>query len=366
MNPLTIGFIGLGVIGGSIAKGIRKIHPEYTLIAYSNHTPDLTLALSEDVIDIAADSVDAQFAACDIVFLCTPVTTNLSYLPVLKTILKPDCVITDVGSTKTEIHKRISSLHMDAQFIGGHPMAGSEKTGFPNSNDHLVENAWYVLTRTPAVSDEQFARMQTLVQDLNALPLALSYEEHDYIVAAVSHLPHLIASGLVNLVKKEDTPKGTMKQIAAGGFKDITRIASASPEMWQQICLANTDNILRILNAYIASLKDIAAALTDRDSAALYDLFADSREYRDSIPDTSAGPLMQEYSLYCDIIDEAGAIATIATLLATHQISIKNIGILHNREFEEGALKIEFYEASALESAANLLTRCQYRIFKRK
>lgn len=366
MNPLTIGFIGLGVIGGSIAKGLKKVHPEYKLIAYSNHSSDLKFALSEQIIDVAADSVGPQFTECDIIFLCAPVTTNLSYLKILKSIMKPDCILTDVGSTKTEIHEAVLSFHMDAQFIGGHPMAGSEKTGFANSTDHLLENAWYVLTRTPAVSDTQFSRMQTLVQDLNALPLTLSYKEHDYIVAAISHLPHLIASGLVNLVKQRDNPAGTMKQVAAGGFKDITRIASASPEMWQQICLANKDNILNILHDYIASLNDIATALTNSDKTALYNLFADSRNYRDSIPDTSTGPLMQEFSLYCDIIDEAGAIATIATLLATHQISIKNIGILHNREFEEGALKIEFYESESLESASQLLTRCQYQIFKRK
>ena len=244
-------------------------------------------------------------------------------------------------------------------------MAGSEKTGFTNSTDHLVENAWYVLTPTKKTAPDKLKALRSLVEELGALPLVLDCEEHDYIVAAISHLPHLIASGLVNLIRDSDNPQGTMRQVAAGGFKDITRIASSSPVMWQQICMTNSGNIARILKDYIKSMEQILEEVENRDETAVYRLFETSRDYRNSIPDTSMGPLKKEYPVYCDIIDQAGAIATIATILATHQISIRNIGIIHNREFEEGVLKIEFYEEPAAQEAAGLLTQYQYTVHKR-
>ena len=365
MKITAIGFIGLGLIGGSIARGLRKIHPEYRMIATSHTSATLEEALCAGVIDEAVPCLNEAFSGCDLIFLCAPVSYNIEYLKELKEICGNDCLITDVGSTKGDIHRAVADLHMEENFIGGHPMAGSEKTGFTNSTDHLVENAWYVLTPTKKTAPDKLKALRSLVEELGALPLVLDCEEHDYIVAAISHLPHLIASGLVNLIRDSDNPQGTMRQVAAGGFKDITRIASSSPVMCQQICMTNSGNIARILKDYIKSMEQILEEVENRDETAVYRLFETSRDYRNSIPDTSMGPLKKEYSVYCDIIDQAGAIATIATILATHQISIRNIGIIHNREFEEGVLKIEFYEEPAAQEAAGLLTQYQYTVHKR-
>jgi prephenate dehydrogenase len=254
---------------------------------------------------------------------------------------------------------------MEANFIGGHPMAGSEKSGYAHSTDHLVENAYYVITPTPLSPKDKVEELKELALSLSALPLILDYKEHDYIVAGISHLPHLIAASLVRLVKDKDTPKQTMKLVAAGGFKDITRIASSSPVMWQQICTANKDHIQSILSDYIRALDQVRMAVAENHDDAIYELFDVSREYRNSIADRSFGPIKKEFAIYCDIVDESGAIATIATILAAHQISIKNIGIIHNREFEEGVLKIEFYGEEASLQAAELLTQCRYTIYRR-
>ncbi len=362
---MKIGFIGLGLIGGSIARGLRKKHPEYYMIATAHSEQTVAMALEEGVIDEGCSQVDERFGSCDLIFLCAPVSYNISYLEQLKSLISDRCVITDVGSTKTEIHEAATRLGLEAHFIGGHPMAGSERSGFQYSTDHLIENAWYVLTPSSQSTREQLDLCLSVVRDLNALPLVLNYQEHDSIVAAISHLPHLIAAGLVNLIHDSDSPDQIMRQVAAGGFKDITRIASSSPVMWQQICMTNGENISRFLRAYIQSMETILRDLETGDSQKIYDLFESARDYRDSIPDQSRGPLKKEYSIYCDLVDEAGAIATIATILATHQISIKNIGIIHNREFEQGVLKIEFYEESAADEADRLLTRCQYNVYKR-
>lgn len=364
-DDAQVGFIGLGLIGGSIAKAIKLKFPNAKITAYDTDRSALTLAKSEGAVDITADGVDSAFGRCSYIFLCAPVACNVSYLSMLKPIIKSDCILTDVGSVKTNIHDAVISLSLEDNFIGGHPMAGSEKTGYENSLPHLCENAYYVLTPSKTVSRQKLNKYKELVEALGAIAIILDYKEHDYITAAISHLPHIIASSLVNLVKAKDNSSETMKSIAAGGFKDITRIASSSPGMWQQICLTNTGNISELLSDYIEQLSLIKKDIDECNKDKLYSLFSDAREYRNSIPGSSLGPIKRIYEIYCDIIDEAGSIATIATILASNNISIKNIGIIHNREFEKGALRIEFYDEDCLKRALSLLTKYRYTVYER-
>lgn len=360
MKNLTIGFIGLGLIGGSIAKAIRRVHPSYKIIAYNRSENSRILALNDGTLDIATDKIDDHFRECDYIFLCTPVEMNVHYLTILKDYIEEGTIITDVGSVKGNIHQAVRDLGMEVSFIGGHPMAGSEKTGYTNASDHLLENAFYILTPTTQTPNSAIHTMTALVSEIGALPLVLDEKEHDRTVAAISHLPHLIAATLVNLVKDSDSSAGTMKKIAAGGFKDITRIASSSPDMWEQICMTNSENISELINDYVASLLQVKNALDTHQEGEIYKLFTTSRDYRDSFDDHVAGPISQTYTIFCDLKDEYGAIATVATLLATHQISIKNIGINHNREHQEGVLLIEFYTEKAREDAISLLTLHQF------
>lgn len=361
----TIGFIGLGLIGGSIAKAIRKFHPDYHILAYARHKETLAAALNIGVIDGVLEKEDERYKTCDYIFLCAPVEYNIEYLKYLKNIISDNCIITDVGSVKGPIHEAVEKLEMDHCFIGGHPMAGSEQSGFSNSSDHLLENAYYILTPGGQVSLNKLTEFSELVDSLGAIPMVLTAEEHDFITAGVSHLPHIIASSLVNLISALDNDAEYMKTIAAGGFRDITRIASSSPVMWQQICLENTKNISTVLDEYIRMLIQIRCSVDNRDADQLYQLFAASRDYRDSIDVTSSGLITRAYVLYLDIVDEAGGIATIATILAMDNISIKNIGIIHNREFEQGVLKIEFYEEDAMKRGAALLKKRNYIVYER-
>lgn len=365
MSTLNIGFIGLGLIGGSIARALKHYYPDTFITALTRSQKTVGYALAEGIIDEACDAVGPAYGNCDYIFLCAPVEANAAYLEELKPFISESCILTDVGSTKTGIHEKVNQLGMQNNFIGGHPMAGSEKTGIKNSKRHLLENAYYVLTPSEYVSADKSERYEALVRSLKALPLILDYREHDYVTAAISHLPHLIASSLVNLVRDSDNEKGTMKQVAAGGFKDITRIASSSPEMWEQICSTNSENIIHVLDDYINSLISVKIALTERDNRQIYDLFDTSREYRNSISDTTQGPLPKTHSIYCDMVDEAGGIAALATILATNKISIKNIGIVHNREFEEAVLHVEFYDKTAKQQAAELLRKYRYTIYER-
>lgn len=354
-ESITCGFIGLGLIGGSIAKALRRTYPRCRLIAYDTRRESVELALSEGIINTAAHAIDENFSDCDYIFLCAPVSHNDENLLKVRKYLSPSCLLTDVGSVKTDIHNHIAALGLEAQFIGGHPMAGSERTGYVNSRALLLENAYYILTPTDSVPAEKIDAYRELAASLGAIPLILSYEQHDYVTAAVSHLPHIIAASLVNLIRDSDSPDGIMKMIAAGGFKDITRIASSSPDMWQQICLTNTANINNLLRDYMDSLERIQSQLLSAQDTAVYSFFEDARNYRDSFIGSSNGPIKASYTINIEIADEPGALAAIATILALNNISIKNIGIVHNREAEDGVLRIEFYAEESIEAARQIL-----------
>lgn len=365
MSELTCGFIGLGLIGGSIARALKEYNENIKIIAYDINTDSLKQAQKDRVADVITDSIDEHFSTCDYIFLCAPVQKNDDNLNAVKKFMSPSCLLTDVGSVKSTIHEAIHEAGLEHCFIGGHPMAGSERTGYINSKASLLENAYYILTPTESVPGNRLEEYRELVTHMNAIPLILDYRKHDYVTAAISHLPHVIAASLVNLVKDSDYEDGIMKLIAAGGFKDITRIASSSAVMWQQICLTNTENISTLLQRYIDSLCSIKAKLDSSNAEALYELFDSAHIYRDSFIDASSGPIKRSYRFNVDIDDKTGALAHIATLLAEHDISIKNIGITHNRESEDGVLRIEFPDEASLQKASDILKSMNYEIHQK-
>ena len=361
----VIGFIGLGLIGGSLARAFRKSDPSHQILAYSPKPAETSQALSESVIDVVCEQYDPALSSCDIIFLCAPVQNNITYLPFLKETAHPDCILTDVGSVKGIMEEAAASCGLSERFIGGHPMAGTEKSGFENSSDHLLENAWYFITPSEESDPAAVSRYHTLVESIHALPLVITPSQHDRIVAGVSHLPHILASSLVNTVKGLDNEEEYMKLVAAGGFRDITRIASSSPDVWEQICLTNKGPILESLDSFIETIEQAKICIAAGNRQELRRMFASSRDYRDSLDDTKRGSVPRQYVLYVDLCDEAGGIATVTTLLAMSAINIKNIGILHNREFEEGVLRIEFYDKESRNHSEEILQKRNYTVRKR-
>lgn len=365
MQFCKIGFIGLGLIGGSICKTIKRLYPKTTMIATAGHASTVAEAYEDGTITNPEPLELQEFADCDIIFLCCPVQRNIEYLQQLRSIVSEQTIITDVGSVKSDIHKEVIRLGMEANFIGGHPMTGSEKIGYSNATPYLLENAYYIITPTTKTSGKKSEEFEKYIASLGATTMQLDYTDHDHATAAISHLPHVIAASLVHLVESQDDENETMKTIAAGGFKDITRIASSSPVMWQNICLSNATQIEKLMDCYMKQLDVIRTQIHNQDADALIEYFSSSKNYRDSLSITKRGPIQPVYEIYCDLLDETGGIATIATILAEQKINIKNIGIINNREFEQGVLRIEFYNEDTRNQSIELLQSRKYTIYTR-
>ncbi len=362
---MIYGFVGLGLIGGSLAKNLKKNEPGCTIMATSHSSATCEKALETGVIDrICSSCEDEHFSECDMIFLCAPAEQNIALLPQISKVMSKDCLLTDVASVKTPIHEAVEKAGLSAQFVGGHPMTGSEKSGLDMSTDHLFENAYYIITPSSQSPEERVGQLKDLVLSLKAIPLILDPREHDHITAAISHLPHVIASSLVNTVHDLDGEEEHMKTIAAGGFRDITRIASSSPAMWESICVENSRNIAAVMDAFLDRMIEARDHMCGGDGSYIYHMFENSRDYRDSFSFASAGPVKSSFRIYCDVVDENGAIATVATILAVNSISIKNISIIHNRIYEQGALAIEFYDRQSMKNSVALLRHHRYTVWE--
>jgi prephenate dehydrogenase len=279
---MEFGFVGFGLIGGSIAKALKIAHPNCTITATTRTLSVLEPAKKDGVVDNIVPTVNESFNNCDYIFLCTPVITITQYLKQLKPFIKKSCIITDVGSVKGAIHKAVTQLDMEDNFIGGHPMAGSELTGYLNSSADIMINAKYVITPTKKTTQEQLQAYVQLVKDCKAYPVVMDYSLHDYTVAGISHVPHIISASLAKLVMDNDDNSHYMHLLAAGGFKDTTRIAASSPEMWDQICATNSDAICELLTKYIDLLANVRDNINNKTDGYVSDLFDTSRNYRNT------------------------------------------------------------------------------------
>lgn len=338
----TVLLVGTGLIGGSIALAIRKEHDCF-IYGFDINFEQVEKAVSLQVIDEAVRDLEEPAEKADLIILASPVEETKKIMKILASYkLKEKVIITDVGSTKRDIMKLANELwNGDVTFIGGHPMAGSHKTGVESAKAHLFENAFYCLTPQTTTPYEKIEELKKMLKGTNSKFLVLDAEEHDYITGAVSHFPHVIAAALVKQVKKHSDQNPFISMLAAGGFRDITRIASSSPRMWKDIVKQNRDNLLDLLDDWIMEMRNVKSILeSDENGKAIARYFQEAKDFRDTMPVRAKGAIPSYYDLFVDIVDQPGAIAKIATILAENDISITNINIIEAREGLLGVLQV--------------------------
>ncbi|NLY42570.1 MAG: prephenate dehydrogenase [Clostridiaceae bacterium] len=366
MDIKCVTVIGLGLIGGSIAKALNEKVGIKRIIGIDRDSKVLSEALDKGVIVQGCTDITPDIYDSDIVFVCTPVNKTLEWIQKIIPYLNSRCIVTDAGSTKSQLMDKIEQLPDKFIFVGGHPMAGSEKSGFAYSQGHLFENAYYILIPCAKSTPEAVQELGNLVRKFGSIPLELTAQLHDHVTGAISHVPHVISAALVNMVKEADTAEQFMQKLAAGGFKDITRISSSSPEMWQSICFDNQKAVIEILNRYIGILKKFVKDLQSENEQKVYDFFSSAKNFRDSLSSKVTSLIPGTYELIIDVVDRPGIIGEVATLLGKNGINIKNMNINNNREFEGGVLTISLSDVQSLEKADEILTAHGYRVNRRK
>ncbi|HEX3028981.1 MAG TPA: prephenate dehydrogenase [Clostridia bacterium] len=364
MQVKKVTIIGLGLIGGSLARALRERLDITDIVAVNKSSESLDQALKDGVISKGLTDLDDSIWDSDIIFICTPVKRAMQYIDRICGKVKKGCIITDVGSTKSEIIEYINNLPDPPLFIGGHPMAGAEKTGYSSSFAHLFENAYYILSPSKTTEEWSIKLMLDFVEKIGAIPIVLDARKHDWITGCISHAPHVIASALVNMVKEQDSHEYEMQLLAAGGFKDITRIASSSPEMWENIISSNRNQIIQVLDNYIAKLECFKNNVINNEAERVFEFFQSAKQYRDSFPSSRNGLIEPQYDIVADVLDKPGIIGEIATILGLNGINIKNINVSNSREFEQGCLRISLSDYPSVNIAFDLLSNKGYKVFK--
>lgn len=284
MSRTRVAILGLGLIGGSLGLALRQVDSEQVEVTgFARRAITGELALQMGAVDILADTPQAAVQDADFVFLCTPV---LQMLPMAETVLpamKPGAVLTDVGSTKGWFIKKIRSLlppHI--HYIGGHPMAGRERSGMEAARADLFRDKWFIFTPLPDTPPDLMQRLRQLIQLTGAKTAELDERTHDQVTAVISHVPHVVAAGLVQLLRKQSDPALTARFIG-GGFRDTTRIASSDADMWADICMTNGENIAAELDATVNLLGNVATMIRAGDRQGVHDYFTQAKQLRDAL-----------------------------------------------------------------------------------
>ncbi|AEN89063.1 prephenate dehydrogenase/arogenate dehydrogenase family protein [Priestia megaterium] len=276
--------IGVGLIGGSLALAMKQ-HRHVTVVGADINTNEIQLAKQLGIIDYVAEDIKTEAAQADYIVLATPVEYTTAWIHDLSTWkLKETVIVTDVGSTKGEIMKAAQVLNKKRiSFIGGHPMAGSHTSGAVNARADLFCSARYILTPFENEKKEKIDALMHLLEPTGAQFVPLDAATHDQITGVVSHLPHVIATSLVRQVKGYSAQNHLVTEMAAGGFRDITRIASSNPHMWRDILKQNRSMLLTLLDDWMKEMEQVKLLVEKGDGHELFDYFSDAKEFRDSL-----------------------------------------------------------------------------------
>jgi prephenate dehydrogenase len=276
--------IGVGLIGGSLALAMKK-HRHVTVVGADINTNEVQVANQLGIVDYVAEDIKTEAAQADYIVLATPVEYTTAWIHDLSTWkLKETVIVTDVGSTKGEIMKAAQALNKKRiSFIGGHPMAGSHTSGAVNARADLFCSARYILTPFENEQKEKIDALMHLLEPTGAQFVPLDAATHDQITGVVSHLPHVIATSLVRQVKGYSAQNHLVTEMAAGGFRDITRIASSNPHMWRDILKQNRSMLLTLLDDWMKEMEQVKLLVEKGDGHELFDYFSDAKEFRDSL-----------------------------------------------------------------------------------
>jgi prephenate dehydrogenase len=363
-----IAIVGVGLMGGSLGLAFKKHRPDLHITGY-DRSDVLEQAVQRGAIDTAAAEPEEAVAEADAVFLAVPLSKMPGLMETVAPHLKSDAILTDVGSVKSPIlHQAKDVLPSRITYVGGHPMAGSEKGGIAHADAFLFENATYVLCPPSGMTAAEFTSDYSAFVDLIRLTgarlLILSAERHDRIAAVVSHLPQLLAVTLMNYAAELNAEDDAFLRLAAGGFRDMTRIASSPFDIWRDIIAGNESHILDALAGFATTFQKMRNRVFAEELDELQDSFESARKVRDTIPKNTKGFLYPLADIYVYAEDEPGVLLTITRTLFEARLNIKDIELLKIREGTGGAFRLSFVDEASADAAIAALRAIDYTAYR--
>lgn len=335
--------IGLGLIGGSLAWSLSAGGKVSCVFGVDRDPQLIEEAQHAQAIHTGSTRIQDGVLEAELVVLAVPPGILTLVARDILPYLKRGSVLTDVGSTKEKVVGALEAMLPEGvEYVGGHPMSGSENSGFRAADRYLFENAVYALTPTDRTSAEAVEKVRAMVEMLGARPFILDPATHDRIMAAVSHLPHVLAAAMVNTAAALNERDARTLALSAGGFRDTTRVAGGDPRLWADICLENKERLLEAMDCFRAELDILKEALENGARENLVRWLSAARETRERIPKARKGLLPALYELIVAVPDRPGVIGEMAQAIGQEGINIADIEILRVREGEGGSIRIGF------------------------
>jgi len=346
---------------------LKRVIPEINVCGVDINPNTIEIGLDTQCIDWGTRGLREGVKDADLVIVATFVSSIAKVISEIAPHLKSGCIITDVGSTKKEVINKVTTLLPSGiHYVPGHPMAGSETHGITGADSYLFENAVYILTPLPETCSVSVQLLEELISLVGARILKLSPNEHDLKVAAVSHLPHVIAASLVNGVSLLEEEQGGVFKLAAGGFRDLTRIADSQPEMWCDILLHNGQSVLETIGLFRSALDNIEEAIYYRKREDILKFFGKAQTERSKVTAKIKGILPEIYEIVVTVPDKPGIIGKFANLLGEEDINIIDIEIIRVREGDGGTIRLGFQDPISRDKAQRVLRNEGYIVKVRK
>ena len=340
-SSVRVAIVGTGLVGASLGLAFTRLTEVAEVVGWDHDPDQLAVAVSRGAVDRAAGSAAEAAAEADVVVLAVPVSVVGATAKELGAAMRPGSILTDVASVKSTIVAELEdAAGPGVHVIGGHPMAGSHEAGAAHATGDLFVGATYLLTPTVETDPGAYRRLHGLVARIGARPLAVDPEHHDALVAVISHLPQLAATTLMNLAadRAREEHAGLLL-LAAGGFRDATRVAASDPRLWLDICAQNRDAIVAVLDEYRERIGALRSVVAVGDMHSLEQVLGDARAARRALPgkETITGALVE---LHLPIPDRPGVLAEVTTTVGAAGVNIEDLGIEHAPEGGRGSLRL--------------------------
>lgn len=354
--------IGTGLMGGSLAMALMNSPGVEWVAGYDASEETRRTARELGTADEIAETATDAVRGADLLFIATPTSSIVDVFIDVRDAVSPGAIVSDLGSAKLGVTVGIeSALPGGVWYVGGHPMTGSEQSGVEWARADLYRQAYYILTPTKSTDAEAFRRLHRLLTDIGARVISIDPESHDRAMATVSHVPHLASLLLMDMANRQRGEMKNLFTVAAGGFRDMTRIAASSPDVWLDICMENREFIIERLLDYGSRVKELVGLLEREDRVVLRELFEDARRARAELSLKSGRELEEMFDVSLPVPDEPGVISRISTAVGSLGVNIEDIAIVHPLEGETGVMTLKILGKEQAREVAEELTAQGFR-----